>query len=50
MTRGVSLNVGGSGSREVATEMKRSRIAQATAAMAPMIPTTLSNFLAMSSG
>ena len=38
---GAALRIGGSGSREAATEMKRSRIAQMTAAAAPTTPTTL---------
>ncbi len=44
------LKAGGSGSREVATDMKRSRIAQMTAARPPTTPTTLRIRFTMSKG
>ena len=41
----VVRKVGGSGSREVATDMKRSRIAQASAAAPATNPTIFASFL-----
>lgn len=42
--RAIPLNAGGCGSLDTATEMKRSRIAQARAAIPPTKPTILTNF------